>query len=35
VEHIMEESSIQCKRLNADLRESLNTVRHPKCSLIQ
>jgi hypothetical protein len=30
VEHMMEESSTQCKRLNADLRESLNTVRHPR-----
>jgi hypothetical protein len=27
-EHMMEESSTQCKRLNADLRESLNTVKH-------
>jgi hypothetical protein len=26
-EHMMEESSAQCKRLGADLRESLNTVR--------
>jgi hypothetical protein len=25
-EHMMEESSTQCKRLNADLRASLNTV---------
>jgi hypothetical protein len=29
VEHMMEESSTQCKRLNADLRESLNTVGKP------
>lgn len=29
VEHMMEESSTQCKRLNTDLRESLNTVRNP------
>lgn len=28
-EHMMEESSAQCKRLGADLRESLNTVRAP------
>jgi hypothetical protein len=28
-EHMMEESSKQCQRLNADLRESLNSVRNP------
>ena len=36
VEQILEESSTQCKRLNTDLRESLNTVKKPpQSTLIQ
>jgi hypothetical protein len=33
-QNMMEESRDQCKRLNADLRESLNSVSTPSCRLL-